>query len=112
MTLVEFLEARLAEDEAAARDASGGGEESGWHETEEFGVQADVRHGRAEYPIVGFTPASAHIARHDPARVLREVDAKRRILAEFRAFEMSEGTVRALASVYADHPDYRKEWRP
>ena len=68
-----------------------------------------------------------HIALHDPARVLREVKAKRKILA---AHEKSDGgycelcyygygggswpcpTVRALAAVYGDHPDYDKAWRP
>ena len=107
MTLVEFLTARLDEDEAAATrhldDASG----AGW----------------GDYP----------------ARVLREVAAKRAILAEhsptsypyddevgdesctgcglggdeeYRETINTCPTLRALASVYSDHPDYREEWRP
>ena len=69
-----------------------------------------------------------HIARHDPARVLREVEAKRRILytcdtatrmwLHARTEEYADGVadpgdtiLRALASVYADHPDYDPEWR-
>ena len=69
-----------------------------------------------------------HIARHDPARVLREVEAKRAIVAdyadacakyradrtEFRAGERFAALLAAtrLAAVYADHPDYREEWKP
>lgn len=65
--------------------------------------------------------AAGHIVRHDPARVLREVAAKRRLLAEASAYspELEHGdngewafdlAVRALASVWSDHPDYRPEW--
>jgi hypothetical protein len=82
----------------------------------------------------------AHIARHDPARVLADIEVKRSILDEHHQDgtgcavcadpeeydENSEGeaewirsakwwpcrTVRLLALPYADHPDYRKEWRP
>lgn len=68
-----------------------------------------------------------HIARHDPARVLREVEAKRRILytcdtatrmwLHARTEEYADGVadpgdtiLRALASVYADHPDFDGSW--
>ena len=69
-----------------------------------------------------------------PARVLAEVEAKRWLLAQYVEHERmdretfeAEGqharslvslraayldAVRALASVYTDHPDYREEWRP
>jgi hypothetical protein len=102
--LVEFLTARLDEDEAAAR---------------------------AWLPI-GNPDAAAreHIARHDPARVLREVAAKRAILAGHSTVtgwnwpDQSDGsvqmdyvealrrTLRHLAAVYSDHPDYDEAWRP
>lgn len=69
----------------------------------------------------------AFIAAHDPARVLREIDAKRRIIAEHalngwvcstcddgevppQAFPCP--TLRLLALPYADRPGYRKEWAP
>ncbi len=82
------------------------------------------------------SPQSArHIARHDPARVLREVEAKRAILAAHprveslftecgTCHESEEGwaatvpvqwpcsTVRHVAAVWSDHPDYRAEWKP
>ena len=91
LTLVEFLTARLDEDESYAR-----------HD---------------ETPHSG--PGST-------ARVLREVEAKRRIVDV--AAECADGMWHTgytcgaengyadildhLAAVYADHPDYREEWRP
>ena len=66
-----------------------------------------------------------HIARHDPARVLAEVDAKRRLLQQFElrgnsvraTVQPSTGGVwddllRMLALPYADRPGYREDWRP
>lgn len=81
-----------------------------------------------------------HIALHDPARVLREVEANRRILGEHPHVpaapwgsdkatavgcetchdRSSEGvigigwcaTVRALGTVHESHPGYRDEWKP
>jgi Family of unknown function (DUF6221) len=54
-------------------------------------------------------------------RVLDDIAAKRRIVEESRDYspELSSGdngewafdiVLRLLASVYADHPDYRQEW--
>ncbi|MEU9888659.1 DUF6221 family protein [Sphaerisporangium sp. NPDC051011] len=74
-----------------------------------------------------------HIARHDPARVLREVEAKRKLLGHYEdavvslanagpngeVHDLMTGAVNTLRAVlidhvqiYADHPDYREEWRP
>jgi Family of unknown function (DUF6221) len=65
-----------------------------------------------------------HIARHDPARVLAEVEAKRRILGWHSGDRDGRclccqietagtcQTVRLLALPYADRPDFREEWRP
>ena len=61
-----------------------------------------------------------HIARWDPARVLAEVDAKRRILAWLADAELSDGTtwsfdgdglLRLLAQPYAGRDGWREEWR-
>jgi hypothetical protein len=69
---------------------------------------------------------------YDPARVLREVAAKRALLSIHHARNswghcMGCGTdssgslfmaiddcpvLRQLTAVYSDHPDYREEWRP
>ena len=147
MDIVEFLRARLDEDEAVARAAidedrpavhwmweqvDGEPGDPLWLRTvEEFPTISGVGDLPA-FPLgydvlVGESlPAMPHIARHDPARVLREVEAKRdavraaeRVLfpsqsrrGDFwdgqRAY--AEASLRILASVYADHPDYDPEW--
>lgn len=68
------------------------------------------------------TTHARHIARHDPGRVLAEVAAKRRIIAEcipsrgVPALELSDAlgatVLLFLALPYADHDEYREEWRP
>jgi hypothetical protein len=73
---------------------------------------------------------AAHIARHDPARVLAECAAKRAIVDTHYASEPSDygdftspprcvlcglkypcWTLCSLAAVYADHPDFDPAWR-
>lgn len=58
---------------------------------------------------------------YDPARVLREVAAKRGIAEEAEAIWNSDidgaygrgmMILNLLALSYADHPDYREEWAP
>ena len=95
LTLTGFLLARIAEDEAAARA-------SGW-----------------DGPCYECQGASGGVMEFDPTRVLAECEAKRRIVALIREAQvrgMDEDhdpyVLRALAAVYADHPDYRTEWRP
>ena len=157
--LVEFLLARIAEDEQIAEWAAsvyrGDGTLKRWRrdvETNEvimsngspgaarrladagfdISVEEAARIERPHGPVID--EAGGHVADHvaywDPAHVLRECEAKRRIVALH-----SEGdkgtcytcsvngtrvqdnliacpTLRDLAAVYADHPDYRDEWRP
>lgn len=117
MTLVEFLLARIVEDEERARRAAS-------VEGADFMLAAlplDVFDGLRP----GF-----------PNRVLAECAAKRRIVAlhehdlsgtygsipgcwccdDDRDYGLIPAgwceTLRALAVVYADHPDYRPEWSP
>jgi hypothetical protein len=149
ITLAEFLRARLDEDEAAAKAAehADGPDTLSWrrggarhltfdnHCSEDYEsvfagnwdrilIARDSVHGG---------PLAAHIARHDPARTLREVEAKRARLARYeRAHEQvivcreagdpaeSLSWARAAselwlsiaddAAVYGGHPDYRAEW--
>lgn len=130
--LIAFVTARLDEDEATAREAVGLTE--CWiAEEPAIGVVLVDGEPLIEGHITGLT---AHIARHDPARVLREVAAKRGILAEHqhekveypagghpfgcglceydREYGMNgDGwckTVRLVAAAWSDHPDYRQEW--
>lgn len=67
-------------------------------------------------------PQGSHIARFDPERILIECEAKRLTVGLLQADSTDPGNamrrewaaeiLRALAVVYADHPDYREEWRP
>lgn len=101
MGISEFLEARIAEDEEKAK------------------------------LIAGTSFPRNHIQEWGPARVLAECAAKRTILALHPAPMQTDedplfpiepatcrcgsrlpcSTLRALAAVYADHPDYPKELR-
>jgi hypothetical protein len=45
------------------------------------------------------------------ARVLAECEAKRRIIGERNDDDPPWVVMRHLAAVYADHPDYRDEWK-
>ncbi|WP_432589953.1 DUF6221 family protein [Streptomyces sp. HD1123-B1] len=128
--LARWLGEQLDEDERIAR-AAGGKYESGqgWWEDGRFGSDGTVGDERGSVVVyrtgVG-RQHSAHIARHDPARVLREIDAKRRIVAEHDTDGWTTGdrvrdcqwtgrpcqTLRLLALPYADRPGYREEWRP
>ena len=126
--LIAFLNARLDEDEAAAKKSHYEGQR--WL-TEEEGV---YRWPTDELVHSADRKADArHIARFDPARVLREVAAKRAIIAEHgpsrqdgsrcrvctaiadggaTRFRAPCPTLRHLAAAYSDHPDYRQEWKP
>lgn len=133
LTLTEFLLARIAEDEQRA-------------------AYAESRDGNlSDHDTAGWWLGHyQHYTRHDPARVLRECEAKRRIVEQLQRHgrlvegnaakhaEASRGgldnqeqitalrthgwelrgrldalqmVVDSLAAVYADHPDYRDEWR-
>jgi len=120
--LVQWLRAQLDEDERIARAAASlqADPENGW------GTQ-----GRAITPHIGVVheeEARRHIVGWNPARVLRETDAKRQMLAIHRPYVAEPGqaclgcaggiewetcpVVRLLALPYADRPGYREEWRP
>jgi hypothetical protein len=100
VTLTEFLLARIAEDEVAAREPQ-------WLALE-YGVDSA---GRAAFS----------------SRVLAECEAKRRIVEELSPAvdydrdrfivqstleAAATASLRFLALPYADHPDYREEWKP
>lgn len=159
MKLVDFLRARLDEDEALAREASGStvaGEPGNWKPSpagDEWEVSRDDGYAdellvalRPNLPrppevlggywgvVVGYRweseePGSGaplaefkHAARHDPARVLTDIEAKREVvrLAE-RAHDYHESfmngfaaaleqTLRMFARAYRDHPDFDPAW--
>lgn len=123
MTLTEFLLARIAEDEAVARAVADlTGESNRWW------VDGPAQESRKHWVYATgekfkYREVADHIARHDPARVLAECEAKRRIVAALGDWDdgyvwssstgsRAEDALRALALPYADHPDFREEWRP
>lgn len=119
LTLLEFLQARLTEDELTALAAVDGSPE--WRnsltfrdvkdENGRFIVEADREHPSVEQ--------AAHIARHCPARALAEVEVKRLLIADYLRTDAAgdllgrdivESLLRQMSSVYADHPDYNPSW--
>lgn len=119
VTLLEFLQARLTEDELTALAAIEGSPL--WRSSLSFRdvkdddgryiIAADRRHPSAEQ--------AAHIARHGPARVLADVEARRMVIADYLRLDAAgdllergviEDVLRHLAFVYADHPDYNPSW--
>lgn len=137
--LVRWLGAQFDEDERIARAAA--------EELDGFALGGEWRYdGRYVETVRERTMVAVgsqdfmeltvgeFIAAHDPARVLREIDAKRRILA-LHSFPTGHGcsttdeagynfnydevsptdactTLRLLATVYSGRPDYREEWAP
>lgn len=114
--LVAFIRTRLDADQQVAKQAA-----------EPF------RHGDRTGLNGLHSQLTNHVLRHNSARVLAEVAAKRRILERHPgATNVDEcpgcganldGTWRTppgslcpeqvdMALPYADHPDYRQEWRP
>lgn len=82
-TLTDFLLARIAEDEYAVRGMMSG-------------ADPDFFWG--------------------PDRIRDECEAKRRVVLWAHGSRLDvdsvDGVLIPLASVYADHPDYREEWKP
>ena len=122
-TLTDFLLARIAEDEEAARACvdeeadvfEAHEDDADWHVSVKGGMHV-ANLGRTTWHGTG--ELARHIARHDPARVLAECEAKRRIVENHLRHEPGQGgygasrhAVRLLSAVYADHPDFREEWR-
>ena len=123
--LVKFLRARLDEDEQVALAATSGPWE--WvgdieareatlcRTSSQLDVSVDVIYAHGEHTIgyIVVKPTDAtHIERWDPARVLAEVEAKRRILAMHAPTQTDWPLLRVIALPYAAHPDYRDEWAP
>jgi hypothetical protein len=139
VTLTEFLLARIAEDEAVARVCARV-YPSPW-EMSDRGYMAYVKADEPDFrevarleqehvergSVAWLGEALDHIARHDPARVLAECEAKRRIVRALTAREAPDfesddprdvgatfafrESCLALAAPYADHPDYDRAWR-
>lgn len=146
MTLTEFLLARIVEDEIVAEGArceTGEWESyeldrSAFGEDDTADVVEKLKGSRTTVVVVSspvdsgsvseFVSVNLHIARWDPARVLAECEAKRRIVKKYLELVaanpedlheiglvtdyLEEDVLQPLAAVYADHPDFNPEWRP
>jgi hypothetical protein len=137
--LIAFVEARLTEDEGyaigASRGVSFGGLQTGPRWVARSGSVEDAETGGTVVCDEGMPNSrqARHIARHDPARVLRDVAALRSVVEECKdTMEWSKqlrregrpddayarhvgsllGVLRAFAAVWSEHPDFRPEWSP
>lgn len=130
--MMAFLRARLAEEQSSAEAASPGPWRVSAEGDEVLAVDGiTVADG---FALSGrqLRATTAHIARHDPARVLAEVEATRQTIVMYEAatdvvrnppnlearqaarveqFVLTE-VLRLRALAYTDHPDYDEAWRP
>jgi hypothetical protein len=107
--LAEFLLARIDEENSLAYAAHQDAQTRG-------PITDDLSAGPGDHRV-------AHMFRWSPARVLADCEAKRRIVEDYLAQLNShqsgwdaraprDYSLRALSLPYADHVDYRDEWRP
>jgi hypothetical protein len=110
MTITEFLEARISEDEKLAEEASismhGQRHTDAWDYTSYvLSSERDATEAQDKF-IVNWWPA----------RVLAECAAKRAIIEAFDPDApdldpyVGRDVIAMLAAVYKDHPDYQQEW--
>jgi hypothetical protein len=113
--LIAFLRARLDEEAAEAQSVQGDQLFDG------TGIIVMQTHASGGRSVTLPSHVAGFAARWNPARVLAEVEAKRQILAWIDRVAISgqvtwsfdaDAPIRLLALPYADHPDYREEWRP
>ncbi|KPC74269.1 hypothetical protein ADL26_11530 [Thermoactinomyces vulgaris] len=109
LSMVDFLKARIEEDRVLAQAA-----------IDDLNGPDDCYFDTSNRHIVN------HYLRHDPARVLREVAAKRAVIEgghddqhECPDWQQSSAypyvgcnVLRQMAAIYDSHPDYREEWKP
>ncbi|MBK5248131.1 MAG: hypothetical protein JJE50_01655 [Actinomycetales bacterium] len=100
--LTSFVLARIAEDEARSSE---------WTYTQDLGIRTRV--------------VTVHPGAPSSARVLAECEAKRRIVSTMESAInggwqsqsreeiefVATRVLRALASIWRDHSDFREEWR-
>lgn len=139
--LIAFVSARLDEDEAAAKaavDSSMRAKCAQWIAYPDGnGYVIGDAGGHFASCLIGGEGIARHVVRHDPARALREVEAKRAILAMYEErddYYLPKGVhdgrdpderqcdaaakaayrdaLEAIAAVWSDHADYRQEWKP
>lgn len=113
--LVEWLRGQLADDEKTARAATPGPWSARFQDTGAV-VDPGVAFDREEGGV-GWEDA-VHIARHDPAAVLADIDAKRAVLDLLNltagphdpATGVLNEVVHALARAYRHKPGWKSSW--
>jgi len=119
-TLTEFLERRLREDQEAAERAASVSSPR-WMANNSLLMYLDEGtppFAEALACVENYRQDDAweHAALHDPARVLREVLAKRTILEAVRGLlgqmydDVEFKVLTSLAEAWRDHPDHPGEW--
>ncbi len=112
--LVRWLGEQLDEDERIARRAG-----DSFRQIDETGVIVATEGDRAEEcASANWAGVAEHIVEHDPARVLREIDAKRRIIAAYENYDQDApeldvpySVLQLLALPYAHRPGHQAQWR-
>lgn len=102
MTLEDFLMARYAEDEAAARDRAF---DAPIHSVGCFFYEHEIEPRR-------WTARDCDCSPEARARVLADVMSKRRILhlCTVSRLRVADQMLKILASPYGNHPDCKPEW--
>ena len=124
--MAAYLLERIAEDEQAARGAvsdrpgswvQGDNDAPGW--------DRDLVYYHSDWSgwtQFDYESMAAHVARHDPARVIAECEAKRWIVercqwvrdnrdyADWATADMADEVLQHLVQVYADRPDFPSMW--
>jgi hypothetical protein len=122
LTLTDFLLARFAEDEAAVRAI-----ENGFDSDPRAREHQCAEDRGLEWINPSIEWSDSYRLTIPSARILAECEAKRQIVAVYEALAVRKDAdrpgavqwheadayrtvLRTLASVYADHPNYRPEW--
>ena len=129
MTITEFLQARVAEDEEQARRSVGPMSDDwriveSWREGVAARVLAECEAKRAiikwheSWPVLVEQPPVFETADGaDPMSMAMRMSwqmawlTTKEYVARFGTEPPSTPILRSLAAVYADHPDYREEWK-
>ena len=123
LSIVDFLNARLAEDQTAAEAATpgpwnddGGCISSAHYQITDYGAYTKANGEPEDWEEQQQRADSAFIARHDPARVIREVAAKRAIIEAVSGLsgqwhdDIEYKVLTSMAEAWRDHPDHPGEW--
>lgn len=123
MTITEFLHARIAEDEREATVAESEFAHGGYGSFSPARVLAECEAKRAiiaqheQWPVLVSTPPVlkqvADFVDNMTYRATQQLAwvTEREYVARFGVEPPTAPMIRTLAAVYADHPDYREEWK-